>query len=80
MGYSCRGVEHLGNPTFQLDLSQLSPLLEKETLTSVSKLFVDQLVEKIDQWTRNLITTEIKVCIFPHQRNRSSKHEYYTRA
>jgi hypothetical protein len=60
---SFRGAECLGNPELKLDISQLSPLLEKDMLAAVTDVFINERKQKFTEWLPNIITQEVKVCI-----------------
>ena len=59
-----RGPECLGNPDLKLDLSQLSPLLEKEMLAGVTDVFINERKQRFAEWIPNIITAEVKVRSF----------------
>ncbi len=63
MNYS-RGAECLGNPELKLDISQLSPLLEKDMLAAVTDVFINERKQKFSEWIPNIVTSEAKVCFF----------------
>jgi hypothetical protein len=54
----------LGNPEFKLDISRLSPLLEKDILTAVTDVFINERKQKFAEWIPNIISSEVKV-LFP---------------
>ncbi len=58
---SSRGAEYLGNPELNLDISRLSPLLEKGILTAVMDIFINKQKQKFTEWISNIITLEVKV-------------------
>ncbi len=57
----CRGVEGLGKPELKLDISQLSPLLEKDILAAVTDVFINERKQKFAEWIPNIILSEKKV-------------------
>ncbi len=59
-----RGAECLGNPELKLDISQLSPLLEKDMLAAVTDVFINERKQKFTEWIPNIIASEVKVCFF----------------
>lgn len=56
-----RGVECLGSPELKLDTTQLSPLLEKEMLTAVTDVFINERRQKFSEWIPNIVGSEVKV-------------------
>lgn len=60
---SCRGAECLGSPELKLDISQLSPLLEKDMLAAVTDVFINERKQKFSEWIPNIVGTEVKVRI-----------------
>lgn len=56
-----RGVECLGHPELKLDISQLSPLLEKDILAAVTDVFINERKQKFSEWIPNIISSEVKV-------------------
>ena len=61
--HSFRGAECLGSPELKLDISQLSPLLEKEMLAAVTDVFINERRQKFTEWIPNIISSEVKVGI-----------------
>lgn len=53
----------MGHPDLKLDLSQLSPLLEKEMLVAVTNVFINERKQKFAEWIPNIISSEVKVLI-----------------
>jgi hypothetical protein len=51
----------LGNPELKLDISQLSPLLEKDILAAVTDVFINERKQKFAEWIPNIILSEKKV-------------------
>jgi hypothetical protein len=56
-----RSAECLGNPELKLDISQLSPLLEKDMLAAVTDVFINERKQKFTEWIPNIISSEVKV-------------------
>ena len=54
----------MGNPELNLDISQLSPLLEKDMLAAVTDVFINERKQKFTEWIPNIITSEVKVCFY----------------
>lgn len=59
--YSYRGVTHAGNPKFKLDISQLSPLLEEDTLSTLINVFIEEKKQHFIECMQNIIKMEVKV-------------------
>ena len=51
----------MGNPELRLDISQLSPLLEKDMLAAVTNVFINERKQKFNEWIPNIISSEVKV-------------------
>jgi len=61
----------LGNPELKLDISQLSPLLEKDMLAAVTDVFINERKQKFTEWIPNIISSEVKVCYMQSFKERS---------
>ncbi len=53
----------MGSPDLRLDLSQLSPLLEKDILAAVTNVFINERKERFAEWIPNIVKSEVKVCL-----------------
>jgi hypothetical protein len=59
----------LGSPELKLDISQLSPLLEKDMLAAVTDVFINERKQKFAEWIPNIISSEVKVSFHLSQSN-----------
>ena len=46
----------------KLDISQLSPLLEKDMLAAVTDVFINERKQGFSEWIPKIISSEVKVC------------------
>ncbi|CAF2861510.1 unnamed protein product [Rotaria sp. Silwood2] len=73
-----QGAECLGHPELKLDLSQLSPLLEKDMLAAVTDVFINERKQKFSEWIPNIISSEVKDWYALKEVELTSEHYYAT--
>jgi exocyst complex component 3 len=72
------GAECLGNPELNLDISQLSPLLEKDVLSAIIDVFINDRKEKFTEWTRKIVSLEVKDWHTRKEVELTAEHYYMT--
>ena len=55
-----QGAECLGSPELKLDVSQLSPLLEKDILAAVTNVFINERKQRLTEWMSKILALEVK--------------------
>ncbi|CAF0725642.1 unnamed protein product [Adineta steineri] len=73
-----QGAECLGKPELKLDISQLSPLLEKDILAAVTDVFINERKQKFTEWIPNIVTSEVKDWYALKEVELTSEHYYAT--
>ncbi|CAF0750607.1 unnamed protein product [Adineta ricciae] len=71
-------TECLRNPELRLDISHLSPLLEKDLSVAVTDVFINEMKRKVAEWMSNTISRETKDWYALTKVDLTSDHYYYT--